>query len=727
MQGDSQNKILTNELSSYWDDSLKVVRERFLLFFNPIKNTIKFDSSYFLNTKKVMKNYLNAHGYFEASLSDSFSITNYKKEKRVTTYIKIKLGVPTRISSIRYSFKDSSLNNLIQKNSYYSKLKIQNIFDNQLILNEIDRLYILLLNNGYAKFQRENIFVEVDTLSSDIDTSSKKKEAKLNFLLSPFTNNEQTKIFFIRNQYYYPDLLPTQFLDTFLPYSSWPNQKTNKNFYLRSTSNLFKLSIFKTQSLMAFGRLYKDSAFKTTVSNLNLLNCWRQINPKFIFDGDSLDFHFFMSAIKPKSWILDLELSNNTGTSIDPSTANLLGVGTNITYKNKNFLKRAYTTNLNFKIGTEINIKSNTAGFLVSQTFNTLLGFNILIPRFILPFSINPNLNLLNKKTFINLSLGYTDRYSYFTSQVISANFGYEWRYQKPKNQFLFVYRPLNFEIYQINKRDSFLQLLAANPFLLASFNQGNVIGQNFTMIINFKKSTENVSQTLRFNVEESGLLLNLFKNTNSIYKFIKIDADFRIIKLLPKGELAYRLIGGYGYNFNSQFFTLPFFKQYTSGGVNSMRGWVVRQLGLGSSITQDTVGLNSYRDRFGDIQFETNLEYRFKMFKFGSVEFNSCLFVDIGNIWNLKSAANDKNSVFNISRLFQDLAIAVGTGLRIDLANYLIIRLDFGFKLKDPTRTYNNGWIDISNFKWNETKYNSGGSFKIDNFAFQLGIGLPF
>lgn len=42
------------------------------------------------------------------------------------------------------------------------------------------------------------------------------------------------------------------------------------------------------------------------------------------------------------------------------------------------------------------------------------------------------------------------------------------------------------------------------------------------------------------------------------------------------------------------------------------MRAWPMRQLGLGSSIQNDTA--TRFKDRFGDVQLETNLEYRFKI-----------------------------------------------------------------------------------------------------------------
>jgi hypothetical protein len=58
---------------------------------------------------------------------------------------------------------------------------------------------------------------------------------------------------------------------------------------------------------------------------------------------------------------------------------------------------------------------------------------------------------------------------------------------------------------------------------------------------------------------------------------------------------------------------------------------------------------------------------------------------------------------------------------------SYFLIRLDVGFKLKDPARYENNGWLDLTKFTWQNTEYSQYGVAPRDNFAIQLGIGLPF
>jgi hypothetical protein len=83
----------------------------------------------------------------------------------------------------------------------------------------------------------------------------------------------------------------------------------------------------------------------------------------------------------------------------------------------------------------------------------------------------------------------------------------------------------------------------------------------------------------------------------------------------------------------------------------------------------------------------------------------------------------NDLKAGFKLDRLYKDLAIAVGSGLRMDF-DYFIIRIDFALKMKDPTRINNNGWLNLSDLKWSEIKSNG---LRVNNYAWQFGIGLPF
>ena len=137
------------------------------------------------------------------------------------------------------------------------------------------------------------------------------------------------------------------------------------------------------------------------------------------------------------------------------------------------------------------------------------------------------------------------------------------------------------------------------------------------------------------------------------------------------------------------------------------MRGWSIRQLGLGS----DTSTFGGF-DRFGDVQVEGNIEYRFPLGTlFNSVKLRSAIYTDFGNIWDWTDSLG-KGSDFQLNRFYKELAIDIGTGLRLDF-DYFLIRLDWAYKVRDPqSKTEPNKWF-----------YN----FDLKKGQFQLGIGYPF
>jgi outer membrane protein assembly factor BamA len=124
--------------------------------------------------------------------------------------------------------------------------------------------------------------------------------------------------------------------------------------------------------------------------------------------------------------------------------------------------------------------------------------------------------------------------------------------------------------------------------------------------------------------------------------------------------------------------------------------------------------------DRFGDVQLELNMEYRFPIGSLFGVKVLSALYVDAGNIWNrhviVEAPAITKEafqgSDFRFERFYREIAVDAGTGLRFDF-DYFIIRFDWAYKLKDPQRwDHSESWFyDLQLFKG----------------QFQLGIGYPF
>ena len=142
------------------------------------------------------------------------------------------------------------------------------------------------------------------------------------------------------------------------------------------------------------------------------------------------------------------------------------------------------------------------------------------------------------------------------------------------------------------------------------------------------------------------------------------------------------------------------------------MRAWRLRRLGPGSAIKD----FDKNPERYGDVQLEFNVEYRFPIANIAGVKLESALFTDIGNIWFMKSSAGDEAEVFKLGRLAKDLAVGVGTGLRVDFT-FFLVRVDYAYKAKDPSPDDDDA---ASQNKW---FYN----IKPFNGQLQIGINYPF
>jgi outer membrane protein insertion porin family len=185
----------------------------------------------------------------------------------------------------------------------------------------------------------------------------------------------------------------------------------------------------------------------------------------------------------------------------------------------------------------------------------------------------------------------------------------------------------------------------------------------------------------------------------------VKIENEFHFYhKVGPNSTIASRLIVGVGLPYGNSTI-LPYSQQFFIGGTNSLRGFRARSIGPGSYTpgADITSGTGFLPDESGDIKIEANVEYRPKLF---SIVYGA-LFVDAGNIWNLRSHAGLPGGAFGKNFLNQ-IAADAGFGLRFDVT-VLVLRTDVGFPIRYP--------------------YPAGQPFHFDskNPVFNLAIGYPF
>ncbi len=734
---DEKNR-LQSDLDNYWDASLKVRKvEKFFGIKYVITNPPVFDSNNISRTITFMNAYLNSQGYYYGVFTDSVKIDTVNNQMRTRVAVVINVGKNITIDSVSFDLSDSSLQKLTVEGEKNTLLKKGIPYTKQVISSELDRLVTLYRQNGYYNFTRENILAYVDStdkrlLELTLDpfkqaqliaeaSKSRKENPAWDIAVErkPSFDSSILYQYHIGKLYYYPETKIYDLTDSLIEQKGFLEYQ-RRELVMRYRKGLFNYRPLREHTYLRRGQLYNEDNYYKSLNTLGRIGAWQQVDGKPVIRGkDSLDIYFFLVPAVKQSYDVNLEGSLNTS---DIGTGNLWGISTSLSYTNRNVWKSAIQSIATFRTGVELNILSDNQDRLL-QTFLISLGHTYVFPGLVQPFRNWKILNRAdNKRTLFNVTGSYVDRRDYYRLRSLVTSWGYEWK----KGNNVWLYKPLNIELYSIDKLYKLDSLILKNPFLKASFNEGKIVSQSLSFIKTFNAlHNPNKSHYIRLGIEEAGGIWGFFDAfKNQIYRYVKLEAEYRQSIKMRKSELAYRAFAGVGYNYGTDPVigtTLPFFKQFSAGGPYSMRAWGLRQLGMGSSIQSDTISTSNYRDRFGDMQLEANVEYRFPLTTIAGIKIASALFADMGNVWNVKKIASDPEAQFAFKNLIHDLAIGVGTGVRIDF-NYFLIRLDLAYKVKDPARRYNDGWM--KGFSFTETRQNG---LEVNNLALQLGIGLPF
>ncbi|MDQ2752846.1 MAG: outer membrane protein assembly factor [Bacteroidota bacterium] len=774
---ENEKKELLRTLPNYFDDSIRAERvQRFGAFYR-ISNPPVFDTSHIAHSITYMNGYLNSNGYYRPVFKDSFYIKKFKDQRRTFIVFTLNPGKVTVIDSLQYKLGDSILQRLTTRPSTAKASLIKpgkSPFSKPLLGSELDRLVSVYKQHGYMLISRDNLIAEADTIdpallkiSADpfeqIKTLELAHERERQNPVAKITiqtrdigkdtlgivDSAQTKQYRIGKIYFYPETNYTQLPDSLMNEKNMPVLYKQDEFTVFGRRHQFSFSPLKQHTFLRKGNLYNESLSSKTTSNLSSIGAWQNVDSRyrirvanswqpdtldkkaFMVPVDTVDFYYFLIPSVKQNITVSLEASRNTGDFL--STGNLFGVAINATYLNRNVWHKAIQSSTSFRNGVELSLDKKLP---LLQTFQSSLSHSYIFPNILMPRSLSkiffPHPEKLDAvKTVLSASATYSERTEYFRVRQLVVNWGYQW---KRKNNIWSVKFP-NVELYSLDTLPLLVKQLGENPFLRTAFTTGSIISTIGSFNTSFiSKHHPKQNNFFHAAVEEAGGLAGFIHPWNeNIYRYIKGEVEYRKLFVFPTTSLVGRIFAGVGYNYGKVGSSLPFYKQFFAGGPNSMRAWSLRQLGLGSSLLSDTAGTKTlaYRDRYGDMQLEANVEYRYTIAQFSSLKLGGALFTDIGNIWNIKANADNPKANFEFKNLGRDIAIGVGTGLRFDFS-YFLIRIDAGIKLKDPARVANDGWLSLNNFTWRNYEYErkNGGTVvspNRNNFAIQLGIGLPF
>jgi outer membrane protein insertion porin family len=723
-----------------WDQGPK-------LFYSVLKNPPVYDSINADKSVGFMRALLHSSGYYRDSITYSDTVKLHDDQQRVTVTFDVIPGKLFLVDSINININDSALRNAVgsragsldtlQKitldNQRGSLIKKGVPFAKPLISAEFDRLTDVYRNNGYLRFSRDELLAVWDTVGLGLlrptidpveqaevfEALQKRREnpvADIEVRLRTNKDSLHLTRYYVGNITVYPDLSADTGSHT--P----PKLSQYKEYKLISYQDLFRKKVVAENIFLHRGELYDQRKHLKTLNRFNSIGAWRLASVDAVPRGatDTVDFVIRLTPALKYLFNVNLEGSQNLAGSFTGS--NLLGL--NFTLQNRNFMRGANQSNTSIGAGTEL------GGTGLNQTVQVTAGQSIYFPRFI------PHISRLGPKILENsrTSLGFNGRYVHRVDylDLLSLNASWGWDVSLPK--LLINVRIPNIEYTFLDKKQLLTDLISKNRSYEYIFNPGLVS----STLINgsYLTAKKNVSGLTRLGFEFSGNALGLLrKGSDFLFRNLKRyeKVDFSIQKTIkqsrqkdpnhPSNAFAWRFFVGLGHSnpyknpggnaVDTARLYMPFYKAYFAGGANSMRGWGLRKLGPGSTI-KSFARAGGFPERFGDMQLEGNLEQRFFITDYRGVLINTALYTDIGNIWYLRKNPDFPDGEFRFDKLWKDLAVAVGTGIRVDFG-FIKIRLDYAFKAKDPSpedAAAQNKWF----YNWNPLKGTA-----------QVGVDYPF
>jgi outer membrane protein insertion porin family len=621
-------------------------------------------------TVKLLENRLENHGFFHSRIS--FSV---KESKNLTSVdYTVKAGAPYLLNKLELDTISLPIHEEIQKSLSNTLLDSDQRFDLDIMKAERNRIDDYLKKNGYYNFNANFLIFEADT------NQSKNKRYDLILRLKNDVPEKSLVPYTYKSIYVYPDYRIDSLKDT---------KDTIKlsNYYFLQEPEFFKPERLTNYLVVEKGEKYDPNKTSMTSSRLSSIGTYKYVNiqlsenmPTDSTSKDySLDAHIYLSALAKRSIRTEIQAVTKSNSFAGPTLS--------IVYSNRNLFKGGETLNISANVGYEQQI---TNGSRKSGLSSTQLGIktDLIFPRIFLPVNISKEkFQYAVPRTKVSLGFDYFRRSNFYNLKSANGSFGYSWN----KNKYVFhQLNPMSVNYVNIgNISDEFDAILSQNSFLQISLQQQFIAGLTYSFtynqLVNQQKKNPIYFNT---NIDLSGNTINLLNSLSSngenkflgieYAQYVKMDMDIRYyLRMRKERVFVARMFGGVGLPYGNSV-TLPFSKQYFSGGAYSVRAFRARSLGPGSYQPTDA-DQGAFFDRAGDIRLEANLEYRFPIAGF----LKGALFTDAGNVWLTNKNEALEGGKFS-SDFLSELGVGIGMGLRVDIQNF-VIRLDMAAPVRKP------------------------------------------
>ena len=657
--------------------------------------------------EELILNRLDNRGFFYSQVQSQIDSTKrFAKVKYQAT-----LPKPYTLENYRLEKESLPIYEAIAKTFSESPIASGARFDLDLLKFERERIDNELKQRGYYNFNPDFLVFEADT--------------------NQYNNRKFDLFLRLKSQTPPKSVIPYE-IDSITVYPNYTVGDTTKQGKVQPLNGInfvqkkpfFKPKRLEPYILLEKGENYNPQTARLTSNRLSSLGSYKFVNIQFTEtdttatdDGSgSLDAELYLSPLAKRSLRAELQAVTRSN--------GFAGPGITLTYSNRNLFQGGETLSIigNFSYATQLSGGDN-------QNLNSIAGglkADLTLPRLV-PFSPS-RFKYAVPKTKISLGGDFLNRSKLYTLTSFNTSFGYTWNANK------YVYHelnPINVNYVNLtNTTDEFEAILDNNPFLRRSFEQQFIAGLTYSFTYNeLVDEDKELPFFISTSFDIAGNTLGLFSGgENTVFgleyaQYARADVDIRqYFRWAKEQSVIARLYAGWGIPYGNSS-TLPFVKQFFSGGPYSVRAFQIRSLGPGT-FTSQSEGTTTFFDQSGNLSLEANLEYRFPIWSY----LKGAIFADAGNVWltteaDIPEGESEEGIAFN-ERLqaegkfekdwAKELGVGVGFGLRVDIQSF-VIRLDLASPIRVPY---------LPEGARSRTPFFGGGD---ENLVFNFAIGYPF
>lgn len=645
-------------------------------------------------------------GYFEST--GSYQIEELKNKRARLSYL-IQLNKAYKLNNYSYEGDATRLDSLIRLSLNESLLQKGQTYHLGRLVEERERISSKLQEEGFFNFTPSLLIFSMDT------TIAGDHLFDLYLRLKDDISPDALQSYTLGKVY-------VQYIQSLADEgNAFPDTTLFNGISIIGSQETFRPELLEPLISLKNGELYKKSNSDKTRQRLFATGNFGFVNLRMKESGLSvtdtsefrnLDTHIQLYTLTRHSLRSELQAVSKSNNFMGP-----LFTGE---YRNRNAFRGGEVLSMSLRLGYETQIAGGRQTGL--SAFEAGIFTELSIPRIIGPVQWGNRVKYGVPRTKMNLSFNILDRVQFYRLQSSVLGFGYTW--SSSRYSFHDI-KPIALTLTRLVKSsETFREILDNNFFLQRSFEQQFIPGFEYSYTYNELWNKTKTHHT--FFIMRTDLAGNLLSGVQKISsaasegnflgtefaRYARVDFDVRrYMNTGKESRLITRVFAGFGAPIGHSL-SLPYIKQYFSGGPNSIRAFRIRSLGPGT-YRPEILDAGSFFDQAGDIRMEANIEYRYPMYK----SLKGAFFADAGNIWLFNENPSLPGAAIS-STWYKELALGVGIGFRLDF-DFFVLRLDMATPLRKPWFPEGERWI---------TEFRPGlREWRRENLIWNIAIGYPF